>query len=226
MWNDDTLSLKKLSSGAFRLGSRVNTCLCAPWKLACSNSITWPSRGPPETVGAAFTACNDDMSSFLIPVGRPGYKLGPRIGGYCLWKFESAKKAQLRSSTINDDTLSLKKLSSGAFRLGSRVNTCLCAPWKLACSNSITWLLTGPPETVGAASTGCNDDMSSFLIPVGRPGYKPGPRIGGYCLWKFESAKKAQLPSSTTNDDTLSLKKLSSGAFRLDSRVNTCLCAP
>src|SRR5262249_28651450 len=120
MCNDDTLSLKKLSSGAFRLGSRVNRNFCVQWKVACSNSITWPGRGPPETVGAASTGCNDDMSSFLIPVGRPGYKLGRRIGGYCLWKFESAKKAQLRSSTINYDTLSLKKLSSGAFRLGSR----------------------------------------------------------------------------------------------------------
>src|SRR5690242_12774388 len=100
--------------------------------------MTWLSTGPPITVGAASTACNDDMSSFLIPAGRPGYKPGPRIGGYCLWKFESAKKAQLPSSTTNDDTLSLKKLSSPAFRLGSRLNTCLCAPWKLACSNSMT----------------------------------------------------------------------------------------
>src|SRR5262249_27981977 len=163
-----------------------------------------------------LTRSSEDMSSFLMPTdptdGNPagaipcGMSAGPRIGGEGLIKLASAKKRQLSASTTNDETLSLKKLSSAAFKLGSRVNTCLCAPWKLAFSNSITWLLTGSPKTVGPVSTGFNDDMSSFLTPAGRTGYKPGPRIGGYCFLKFESAKTAQLPSSTTNDDTLSLK--------------------
>ena len=119
-----------------------------PWGQVMQLSKCTTERPDPMdwAMDCSHSGRAEDISSLAMPEATTqGYRPCASRGAYGAMKLAWRKQRQRACRTASDDTRSLKNESSAALKLRSAQKRCLCAPWKLACSNSTKWPLIGVP---------------------------------------------------------------------------------